>query len=609
MTIISGVKIVAALWQGNTSRVKMRTPARGFDKTMQNGFIPEMNKAPEHSGKKRVWGTLDPFWEFGAVLGRKMANSSFLTALLRADPFDEYHFFPAGQDQRRELRTRLQEAFPPLGKKIHVLDRQTLPDHLARTPYHCFHQSDCIVHQAHLARARNAFSPEIFPITGVTHSLSYANYGEAFLRHLWPGVCPRDAIVSTSRPGLEAVRTLLEHLHQGYGLGSHMARPTLRRIPLGVDADAFPEPADQMRAQCRQTLQLPEQATVYLVFGRISHHSKMDLLPLLRAFQHAFQDASQPENTRLRPHNAVLLLAGWVEDDDPYPQTLRELAANIGLDLRVEARPGERRKARLYQAADVFVSIADNPQETFGLTVLEAAAAGLPAVASDYDGYRDLVLPEQTGLLVPTLGPARTTELDVMAPLLFDNQYHLLLAQRTAVSIPELAQSLTRLHARPELRRAMGRRARERVLGSLTWDHTVRAYLDLWKELWTLPAEPAETHRNTPHPAQMPYALAFAGYASQQLHPEDTFSIGRTGNAIYRRQDAPLVYPGLDTLAHEESIRRLLFLARKPATTAELTRQLLEADVCPNEETAQALLLWALKHDLLTWETTRLRHR
>ena len=45
-----------------------------------------------------------------------------------------------------------------------------------------------------------------------------------------------------------------------------------------------------------------------------------------------------------------------------------------------------------YAAADIFVSLSDNIQETFGLTPVEAMAAGLPVVASDWDGYRETIV-------------------------------------------------------------------------------------------------------------------------------------------------------------------------------------------------------------------------
>ena len=50
-------------------------------------------------------------------------------------------------------------------------------------------------------------------------------------------------------------------------------------------------------------------------------------------------------------------------------------------------------------------SLSDNMQETFGLTPIEAMAAGLPSVVSDWDGYRDTVQHREHGFRIPTLAP------------------------------------------------------------------------------------------------------------------------------------------------------------------------------------------------------------
>ncbi len=590
--------------------------------------------------KRGVFGTLDPFLETGPVLGRRVANAGMLKHLLAADPFEAYHFFLADKPARDGLAEALAALAPEIhaAGRIQVLDRRELPARLAATDYACFHQSDCIRHQVHVSRLRNAHARALFPVTGPIHSLSYPDYPAALLHHLWAGATARDCIVATSRAGKAAVEEFFAHLRRGLGLKKSRG-PSLRILPLGVDPDLAspPLPTDSERAALKAALGLPAERVLILVLGRISHASKMDVLPLLRALSRlcagkgAGQTGGHAGGQGLDPASVALVLAGWTEDVDPFPQTLVELGARLGLQVLLDKRPGERRKAGLLAACDLFVSIADNPQETFGLTLLEAQAAGLPVVASDYSGYRDLVEHGVTGALVPCTGPAAPPLeqggqdddqgpgffpddglADRLSPLLFDNQYHLLQAQRVAVDTPELARALGPLLADPALRRRMGEAGRQRVRAGFLWPQVVARHLELWDELKALPAPDIESLRAIPHPLHLPYARIFSAYPSRVLEPGTRLEPGRAGQALLAGQEHPLIYAGLDCVIRPHTLRSLVFLARKGTTAGELAGRWLESNQGYDEggeaggagagldlEAAGAHILWALKHDLL----------
>ena len=554
-------------------------------------------RAPMHA--PRLFATLDPFIEAGAVMGRKVANAAFLDALLQADPFDGYHFFmpsPRERDIQAQILTSRHSGVAGRGK-FKVLTRSELPAALAETDYAVFHLSDCITSQARLAAARNALAKSIFPITAPIHSLSYAAYGREFLAHLWPGTTRRDAIVTTSQAGQAVVEGLFASLRQGYGLSpAEYPAPRLARIPLGVEAAAWETLDGPRRAAARGRRDIPTGAVVLLVFGRVSHSSKMDLLPLFRAVQRLIAAG-------IDPAGLCLVVAGWTEDDDkPFIDTLAALAANIGLPLRLFRRPSEIDRRELFALADVFVSLADNPQETFGLTLLEAMAAGLPVVASDYDGYRDIVLPGKTGFLVPTLGPADTDPRDVLAPLCYDNHTHLLLAQGLAVDVAGVAGALLRLVGDAGLRRDMGRAGRERVLAAFTWDSVVARHLALWEELAREPVPDRETLRRLRHPASLAYGTLFKGYPSETLSDAVRLAWSRTGQAVYRGQDFPVLYQGLGREIRLEAVRTLLFLARGGCPAETLAARLAAAEPELTSFSARFHVLWALKQDLLERE-------
>ncbi len=525
----------------------------------------------KRSGK--VWGTLDPFVEGGPVLGRKVANEGFLRALLEADPFAGYDFFLPDKGSGKALASFIEAACPGVRGKLSIMPRTALPVRLTRTAYGCFHLSDCLTSQGFLAAVRNRLARNVFPITGVTHSLSYARYGQAFAQHVWAGTTPRDCIVATSRAGAAVVREELAAL----GEFLRAPAPRVEVVPLGVWCREFAVPP------AAPVTAVSADKTVFLVPGRISPYSKMDLLPLLRAFQRLRKGGTDLAGI-------CLVLAGSPDEGASLPGTLVNLAANIGLKLAVVRCPDDAAKKALLHRADVVVSLADNPQETFGLTLLEAAAAGKPVIASDYDGYRDLVLQGRTGLLVPTLDGGAVDDVSLLAPLLYDSAYHLWLAQDVAVDVGELAASLGRM-LRPEVRREMGDMARIHA-AIFDWPAVIDGYLELWDRLAAQPA-PEPGQGASRHPLSMDYGRVFAGYPAQRLCEGDLLEATELGRAVYRGRDFPVVYAGIEGRVDLELMRRVLVWTRRPLAWSALRER------AAGEERLAATVMWMLKGDLL----------
>lgn len=538
------------------------------------------------------WATLHPFFENGDILGRGVANAGFLRALLKADPFSTYSFFLANVGQAEGLARSLRLEFCPLDERgaFEFRTVRDLPGALQERAYYCFHLSDWVSQFTSLARLRNYLAKDIFPITGITHSLSYARYAPAFLGHLWGGVTERDAVIATSRCGAGVMERAFDEARAAYSLDAEKFKaPQIRRIALGMDDNPSLAPDAARRAAARTRHGFGEEEVICLIVGRISHYSKMDILPVLRALHRLKSGGFALDGVRL-------VLAGWTQDGDDTPDILAALASAMGIKLTIASRPTDEARDSLYQAADIFLSPSDNVQETFGLTILEAGLAGLPIIASEYDGYKDTVLHEKTGLLIPVIGPVCTEYTDILAHLWYDSDYHLRLAQQTALCVPALAEGLAGLIASKERRLTLGRAAREHVLGNYIWDKIIPKYLALWDELRVNPVA-RESLRKIRHPLQFSFARTFEDYTTESLSPELRLAWSRSGEAMYRGKEAPVYYAGIEEFISENALRKMLFQARKVTTVAELRVCL--AEFALSGEAADFHILWALKHDFL----------
>lgn len=326
-----------------------------------------------------------------------------------------------------------------------------------------------------LAAARNQHNPTAFSLMGVTHTLASAGAMDALADLALPPFQPWDALICTSRAAHALVGALHEQMHaywrehMGATRFTHIERPV---IPLGVDVPAFANaPGD--RAAARGALGLQAAETVFLFAGRLAFHAKANPVPLYQAL------------ARLAAERPVVCIEAGVFPGDQareaYRAAQRALAPTVRF-ITVDGTDGTRYR-QAWQGADVFVSLSDNIQETFGLTPVEAMAAGLPVVVSDWNGYQDTVRHGVDGLRVPTcLAPAGVGESMALRHALGADTYDRYIGTASLATVVEpraLVEALGCLASDPALRARMGAAGRARAVAEFDWPVILRRYAEL----------------------------------------------------------------------------------------------------------------------------------
>ncbi len=253
-----------------------------------------------------------------------------------------------------------------------------------------------------------------------------------------------DGVIAVS----EAMKADVESL---YGV----APERVRVIHNGIDPDEYrpTEAPDTLRR-----LGVDPDVPFVLFVGRITRQK--GILHLVRALRHLDVPAGGLQ---------VVLAAGAPDT----PEILAEMTALVDAARR-EARaeivwvPTMLSKSdiiALYSAAAVFV--CPSVYEPFGIINLEAMACETPVVASAVGGIPEIVVPGETGLLVPfqAAGGESPEPIDANA---FSRA---------------LADGVNELMADPERRAAMGRAARARVLAKFSWASIAEATLGFYREL------------------------------------------------------------------------------------------------------------------------------
>jgi len=231
------------------------------------------------------------------------------------------------------------------------------------------------------------------------------------------------------------VGKLNEKFYESYGADPNRFVP-VRHF---VDNESFASRARHertRRAELRGAWGIDESAVVFLFAGKLMQKKKP--VDAVRALARL--------NGRQR--NAHLLIAGEGE----LREECSAAAAKLGVRVSFAGFLNQSRMPEAYAAADVLV-LPSAYQETWGLVVNEAMAAGLPAIVSDRVGCApDLIIPGETGEVFP------------------------------AGDIDAFASKMQKYVDSPEEIRRQGARAAEHISGyslEAATENTVRAIVDV----------------------------------------------------------------------------------------------------------------------------------
>lgn len=518
------------------------------------------------------------------LMGRQSANEGFLTSWFRHSGQQEFWCLARFRDEAQVLAR--------IGEQVHAgQDPKPVYRWIAQQQIHRVREVGTLYapgpQVADLAWVRRR-DPQAratdFSIVGMTHTSCELSIQDALANMLTAPVYPWDAQICPSVSVQTMVQRLLDDeaawLREHLG-ATRVQAPQLPVLPLGVDCDRLDLPAEakaRHRAHWRAHWGLSESDVCVLYMGRLDLRTKANLLPMLDALQLAAQQLHSEGGPRLH-----LVLAGWFASEWDET-TLRAAVTQACPDVRVVFEDGRTPEARqgVWHAADLFTSLVDNIQETFGLTPIEAMAAGLPVVVSDYDGYRESVREGMDGFRIRTWQPPAGSGTDLM-----DRHADVILNYRDYVSrasacigldMAQAAQAYAQLARDPVLRQRMGQAGRERARSTYDWARLIPQYASLFQELghirtratahdadWSAQAGTTGTAWGQRHPRRSDPFHSFAHYPSHNL--ADTFTL-RPGpllpataeareKALRQQLERP-VYAGVRAELDTPALRQLL---------------------------------------------------
>ena len=381
---------------------------------------------------------------------------------------------------------------------------------------------------AELSKNRSFFASNAWSLCGVTHTTSSKRIMKSIESIVTSPLESWDALICTSESVKSNIMTIIETTENNLRikLGARtFVRPQLPVIPLGIDTKKFNYPK-KVKINARTKFGIQNDEIVVLYLGRLSFHAKANPYPMYKALEKTHHETKK---------KIVLIECGWYANNelkDAFIQAAKCLCPSIRL-LRVDGNDSEIKNNSL-AAADIFCSLSDNIQETFGITPIEAMASGLPCVVSDWNGYKDTIRDEIEGYRIPSLMPQEGLGNDLAFRYSLDiDSYDMYIGHTSnliSIDIDKTTLAFTKLVKNKKLRKEMGNNARKRCQNEYDWKIIMNKYFELWESLHEIRKNSIEKLSYYKSADRLDPFLSFSNYPTKILTENKIISAKKDSN-------------------------------------------------------------------------------
>ena len=408
------------------------------------------------------------------TMGRQVAGNDFLQAYCKYTEYSEFWLYSKTKEEVNDFAKFAisQGADKPI-KFISYGNTGALKE-----PGLLFYPGPAL---SSSSKNRSFFKNNSWSICGVTHTTSSTRVMQEIESIVYSPIQKWDALICTSKSVYSNVLKIIEVTEENLKNklnATEFTRPQLPVIPLGINTSQFNFTQNE-KSDARKFFKINNDEIVVLYVGRLSFHAKANPFPMYKALELASKSADK---------KLVLIECGWFPNNElknAFVKASDYLCPNIRVIYADGNSPNIKLKA--FASADIFCSFADNIQETFGITPIEAMASGLPVVASDWDGYKDSIRDCIDGFLIPTLMPPEGSGRDLAFRYALEidtyDRYIGYTSNFISVDIESAIKAFHTLLTNERLRKEMGENAKSRAFNTFDWSIIMEKYLDLWRDL------------------------------------------------------------------------------------------------------------------------------